>query len=142
MIRVIFGITAIFYSLICQAEKLSSFEEISSTVANGKGIRAVIDINLCTGNLSTQSRMIGSVNPSDIVVIADKYITFSSLHLTQHNPDNKGIPLYEYNKFTLTPNHKLTMESTLLNPVTFKQQGKGYRLECELNKGGSIYSVR
>lgn len=141
MIKRVFAITALLFSFSCHAERLSSYEAVFNAINEGKGIRAVLDINLCKSNILTQPRMIGSVEPKDLAVIVDKFITFSNLHFTQHNPDNDGKPLYESTKFILRPNQELTIDTVLLNPVTFKEQGKGYHLKCELNNGVNIYSI-
>lgn len=141
MIKKILLIATILFINIAHAERLSAYDDVSQAIIEGKGIRAVFDASLCKGASLNQSAPIGSVTPKDVAVIPGKYITFANLHFTRHHPGNQGKAVYESVKFVLKPSQQFTMEAVVLDPVTFEEQGQRYTIECELNKGVSVFST-
>ena len=127
---------------ISYAKNLNNYQQVVKAINKGSGIRLVIDFSQCKTNTPNSINVIGSIKPNAVMVIKNRYVTFSDLHFTTHHPAHDGMAVYESNKFKLTPENILTMNSEVLNPTSFDSLGNKFNAECSLNNGVSLYSVK
>ncbi|AUH72351.1 VirK protein [Legionella sainthelensi] len=122
------------FSSITYAEQLTTFAGIADAVAQGKEITLVMDLQECTSDKFPASPIVGSVKPNAFMVINNNRITASDRHFTLDNPTANGNPTFEYIKYNINSDGKVSIKNTIMNAINY-QKIDTFQLACELNKG-------
>ncbi len=124
------------------AAEFSHYDSIVNAIENGSGIRVVLNLKQCESTSSPlNTEIIGSITPTSMMVIKDKYITFSDLHFTTYNPKYPNVPVYEHLKYKLKPDNTLVLENTIFTAEKYLQLSKKSEINCNLGSGVKVFSV-
>ncbi|MBS0651769.1 MAG: hypothetical protein JSR93_11470 [Verrucomicrobia bacterium] len=118
------------------ADPVGSYEELTAGIRTGEHFVLLLDLPQCTGN----PRMpIGYFAPSSMMLIpgtetTPERVATSLLQFSDHT----GKPAYEYVKFTIYADGKVTVRTTYYDPQTFTPIGTSHTIDCSLGNGLEI----
>jgi len=134
-------ITLLFLALSTTvfAKQLKSFDAVKQAINSGQQLEFVTELNHCSPAL--KKKITGSFKPNSVIIIGDNRIIASHKHFTLSHNEPKGMPIFEFIKYTLTPDNTLTLAKTVLDAKTLAPTGKTTKLTCKLQEGARIYGL-
>jgi hypothetical protein len=122
------------------AEELHNYNDIRTSIINGKKIRIVMELSQCSNsnNLAHSTMNIGVFTPNAMQVTNDHIVT-SFIHFTLNNPKFAGTPVYEYVTYTLYTDNNMKVTEQVLEPALHSPITDLYSFKCKLDAGVKIY---
>lgn len=125
------------------ANELHDFDQIKSTVTNGKSIRIAIDFSKCTTentSFSKDKNNIAIFTPNEIVVDNNDRIVTSLMHFTLYNSNFPAKPVYQFIRYTLTADNNVNLAYQILDAKNYALLADTVTVDCKINVGAKIYA--
>lgn len=126
------------------AGELVNYEAIKTAVLEGKSIRIAIDFDKCTPQQVTVKQLhsfgIGIFSPNEIVIEGNGFISASLLRFTLKDPHMPSKPVYQYARYTITPNNMINLATQALDATTFNPLSDGFAFNCKISTDAKVYS--
>ena len=131
-------------SITAFAGELANYEAIKTTILKGKSIRIAIDFDKCTPQqvsvIQPPSFGLGIFSPNEIIITGNGQIAASLLHFTLNDPHMPSKPLYQYARYTITPDNTINLATQALDATTFKPLSDGFAFNCKISTEAKVYS--
>lgn len=125
-------------SFAAHADELMTFNDIANNVAVGKQITFVINTKKCKAEMPVGNAVI-SITPNSVMVLDNNRITASEKHFTLDDPLARGIPLYDYGKFSIDADGSAFVKMTVMNATNYEKLSS-FQINCELGIGFRVFS--
>ena len=128
----------VLLSFTIQANELPTFTDIAEAVSHGKQLTFMMNVKKCTSEKSL-GKVVGSVTPNAVMLIDNNRITASDRHFTLlDNPDTLANPGFEYSKYNITADGKVSVKITLMNATNYEQLSS-FQMSCALGEGFKVF---
>ncbi len=125
------------FSLAVQAGDLSTFSDVAAAVSQGKPVNFVIYFKQCTSQ-TPLPEVTASITPNAVMIIANSRITASDRHFTLDDPSARGIPVFDYSKFNIDSQGKVSIKITMMNASSYEVLGT-HSISCQLGGGFKVF---
>lgn len=125
------------FSLSVQADELSTFSDVAATVSQGKPVNFVIHFKECVSQTPLPA-VTASITPNAVMVIANSRITASDRHFTLDDPSARGTPVFDYSKFNIDSEGKVSINVTIMNARNYEVLGT-HAINCQLGEGFKVF---
>lgn len=121
------------------AGQLHNFTEIKTAATKGKSIHIIIDFLKCvTRNKAPAPVSMGVFTPNTIYITQD-YVAASLMHFTLNNPGFPERPVYEFVRYTITPDNNVDVVAQTLDAVNYTPLSNKFSFYCQIGTGAKIY---
>lgn len=141
MKKILFLLTSIL-SVNVSAEQLHNYAQIKDAVSNGKLVRVFIDYSDCDGPFKGQSQhsFSGVYTPNEIAINNDaNYLATSLNHFTTNDPQFPDKPIYEYNRYTIYSDGKVTLAMQAFDAQSYAPLNSKVTFTCTIDKTARFY---
>lgn len=123
------------------ADELKNFNELKSSIYNGKKINIVVLLDQCksTENSSNSIAMSGTFSP-DAFMISKDQILASDLHFTRNSPGYKNQSVFEFTTYRFSTDNKVTLLVQTLKATNYSPLGKERILNCSVTSSVKLFS--
>ncbi len=125
------------FSLSAQAADLSTFSDVAAAVSEGRPVNFVIYFKDCTSQTPLPA-VTTSITPNAVMVIANSRITASDRHFTLDDPIARGTPVFDYSKFNIDSQGKVSIKITMMNASNYEVLGS-HSISCQLGEGFKVF---
>lgn len=135
-------ISTLLFSINSFAMQLHTYDSIAAAIKNGTPIHIVTDYNQCQFSLKARpltGTLIGSFTPNEIGV-NDSHIATALTHFTLNDPFFPGKPVYEHDRFTITPDNTLTVDFQVLDATNYASLINPMKFTCSIDVATKIYT--
>src|SRR5262249_1800727 len=126
------------------AGELANYEAIKTAVLEGKSIRIAVDFDKCKPQRinikQAPSFGIGIFSPNEIIIEGNGHIAASLLHFTLNDQHMLKKPVYQYLRYTITPDNMINLATQALDATTFNQLSDGFAFNCKISTEAKVYS--
>jgi hypothetical protein len=122
------------------ADQLQSYDEITAALTTGKSIHVVTDFAQCsTANKAAVKTMSMAIfTPNEIGIMSD-HVAMSLNHFTINDPYFPGKSVYEFVRYTITPDNNMNVSLQVLDAVTYASLMDKISYNCKINTATKIY---
>ncbi|EKD73851.1 MAG: hypothetical protein ACD_45C00172G0003 [uncultured bacterium] len=123
------------------AGQLHNYNDMVSAISSGKPLRFVTNFSQCETNnkkASSSTTLIGSFTPNEIGV-TDSHIATSLTHFTLNDPFFLGKPVYEFARYTITPDNRMSVTLEILDASTYTSLMDKISFNCQIDIATKIY---
>ena len=117
------------FPFAAQAKELATFQEIADTVNQGKQVTFVIDFKECKSEMPIGNVMV-SVAPNAVMLVDSNRITASDRHFTLDNPLARGVPLFDFGKYSINADGSASIKTTLMNAKSYERMAS-FLINCQ-----------
>jgi hypothetical protein len=120
-----------------QAEELRSFAGINEAISGGEQLTFVIHLEQCQ-SAHRLPQITGLVKPNVILVVANNSVKASHRTFTLNNPNFLDVPVFEYNKYTIGTDGKVSIKVTTMKATTYEKLAS-HEVQCTLGVGFKVF---
>ncbi len=122
------------------ADQLHNYNDITAAITNGKSLHIVTNLSQCTttAKRATTTMSVGSFTPNEIAV-TDSHIATAMTHFTLNNPFFPGKPVYEFVRYTITPDNTMAVTVDMLDAPSYAKLKDPMTFNCTLDGAAKIY---
>ena len=129
-------------------QPLTTFNEIKTALITGQKLRIVFDIAQCTFPPSTKPvdkqaaglAGVGAYTPNEIFFDGTANLIAASLpHFTLNDPRYLNRPVYDFDRYTITPDNNITVINRVLDATNYAILGNSFSFTCKLGVAAVIY---
>lgn len=123
------------------AGELNDYEAIKNALTNGQSVRLVTNFAQCTTLSPTvlKTMMVGIFTPNEIG-FTDNHIATSMTHFTMNDPFFPNKPVFEFARYTITPDNNISVSLQVLEAPTYIQLMDKISFNCKINEAVKVYS--
>lgn len=133
-------ISICLFATASHAGVLRSYLDVTYAVINGRPIHFVIDFPKCASeNHDVPKKFRLFMASPNMVAVLEDHVAASASHFTLANPDFIERPVYEYGKFTVTPENTVKLVYQVLDALTYVPLAPAKTFECQMGLGAKIY---
>lgn len=127
------------------AGEISSYNQITEAVNQGKPVRIVVKFENCeffdkAGNALEHMPNIGNsyFAPQEILIDGEGAIRASMMHFTLNDPMVPNQPVYQFLRYTITSDEVVHLVSNSLNAKTYTPMSELY-INCKLKTDANVF---
>lgn len=122
------------------ADELHNYNDIVAAISSGKQLRIVTNFSECTTTTKVAPKImsLASFVPNEIGV-TDAHIATAITHFTLNDPFFLGKPVYEFARYTITPDKNMSVTLQILDAPTYKILMDKISFNCVIDVATKIY---
>lgn len=133
-------LSSFFLSTTVFAGELNSYNDIVTYITYGVPLHFVTNFAQCTGDKvnAAKTMSLGSFTPSEIGV-TENHVAAATTHFTLNDPFFPGKAVYEYARYTITPDNNMTVSLQVLDAATYTKLMNPISFNCKLKVATTVY---
>lgn len=138
--RYIILFSGLLFATFGFANTLHDYNDITSALISGKSLHIVTDFAQCNASnkLGSEIRSIAIFTPNEIGITNDHIVT-ALTHFTVNDPYFPGKPVYEFARYTITPDNNMNVSLQVFDAATYALLKDKVSFNCKVGQSTKIY---